>query len=31
MHPDTYQQLKSHGLPMKEIARDTRRVVVTTP
>ncbi|MDP2785070.1 MAG: glycosyltransferase family 39 protein [Sulfurimicrobium sp.] len=31
MLPDTYQQLKSHGLPMKEIARDTRRVVVSTP
>jgi 4-amino-4-deoxy-L-arabinose transferase-like glycosyltransferase len=31
MRPATYQQLKNHGLPMKEIARDTRRVVVTTP
>jgi len=31
MNPETYQQLKAHGMPMKEIARDTRRVVVTTP
>ncbi len=31
MPPDMFVQLQSHGLPMKEIARDTRRVVVTTP
>ncbi len=31
MLPDTFQQLKNHGLPMREIARDTKRVVVTTP
>jgi 4-amino-4-deoxy-L-arabinose transferase-like glycosyltransferase len=31
MLPETYQQLKDHGLPLREIARDTRRVVVTTP
>ncbi|PWB46651.1 MAG: phospholipid carrier-dependent glycosyltransferase [Nitrosomonadales bacterium] len=31
MLPETYQQLKNNGLPMKEIARDTKRVVVATP
>ena len=31
MGPDTYRTLAEQGLPMREIARDTRRVVVTTP
>jgi hypothetical protein len=31
MSPVTYQQFKNEGLPMREIARDTRRVVVITP
>lgn len=31
MTPDTYRQLQQKGLPMLEIARDTRRVVVKTP
>ncbi|MBS4097762.1 MAG: glycosyltransferase family 39 protein [Sulfuricella sp.] len=31
MAPETYAELKTKGLPMNEIARDTRRVVVTTP
>jgi 4-amino-4-deoxy-L-arabinose transferase-like glycosyltransferase len=31
MPPDTYRQLQQRGLPMVEIARDTRRVVVRTP
>jgi 4-amino-4-deoxy-L-arabinose transferase-like glycosyltransferase len=30
MAPDTYEQLRKSGLPMQEIARDTRRVVVET-
>jgi 4-amino-4-deoxy-L-arabinose transferase-like glycosyltransferase len=31
MSPETYDSLARQGLPMREIARDTRRVVVTTP
>ncbi|MFA7242720.1 MAG: glycosyltransferase family 39 protein [Sulfuricellaceae bacterium] len=31
MTPGTYDEFKTKGLPMREIARDTRRVVVTTP
>ncbi|MBU0592116.1 MAG: glycosyltransferase family 39 protein [Gammaproteobacteria bacterium] len=31
MTPETFNSLRSHGLPMHEIARDTRRVVVRTP
>jgi 4-amino-4-deoxy-L-arabinose transferase-like glycosyltransferase len=31
MPPDMHQRLQAAGLPMKEIARDTRRVVVMTP
>ena len=31
MPPDIFDKLKNGGLPMKEVARDTRRVVVTTP
>ena len=31
MSPPTYQQFVNEGLPMREIARDTRRVVVITP
>jgi 4-amino-4-deoxy-L-arabinose transferase-like glycosyltransferase len=31
MTPNTYAEFQSQGLPMREIARDTRRVVVTTP
>jgi hypothetical protein len=30
MNPDMYEQLRQSGLPMQEIARDTRRVVVKT-
>lgn len=30
MTPETYAEFKKTGLPMQEIARDTRRVVVTT-
>jgi 4-amino-4-deoxy-L-arabinose transferase-like glycosyltransferase len=31
MDPDTFNEFQTKGLPMREIARDTRRVVVTTP
>ncbi|MBZ0105555.1 MAG: glycosyltransferase family 39 protein [Sulfuricella denitrificans] len=31
MPPETFELLRSQGLPMQEIARDTRRVVVRTP
>lgn len=31
MTPETFDSLRSQGLPMQEIARDTRRVVVRTP
>lgn len=31
MAPDTYKEFAAKGLPMVEIARDTRRVVVKTP
>ena len=31
MTPGTYDEFQIKGLPMREIARDTRRVVVTTP
>jgi 4-amino-4-deoxy-L-arabinose transferase-like glycosyltransferase len=31
MGPDTYRTLAQQGFPMREIARDTRRVVVATP
>jgi len=31
MAPDTFNGLQTKGLPMREIARDTRRVVVVTP
>jgi 4-amino-4-deoxy-L-arabinose transferase-like glycosyltransferase len=31
MTPDTYRRLRAEGLPMKEIAHDTRRTIVTTP
>ncbi|MDP1706191.1 MAG: glycosyltransferase family 39 protein [Sulfurimicrobium sp.] len=31
MTPDTFDLLHNQGLPMQEIARDTRRVVVRTP
>jgi len=30
MTPETYAEFRKAGLPMQEIARDTRRVVVTT-
>jgi 4-amino-4-deoxy-L-arabinose transferase-like glycosyltransferase len=31
MNPDVYEQLKQAKLPMKEVARDTRRVIVSKP
>jgi len=31
MPPDTYSQMEREGLPMRIIARDTRRVIVRTP
>lgn len=31
MTPATYEALRNHALPMQEIARDVRRVVVRTP
>ncbi len=31
VRPDKFAEIQAKGLPMREIARDTRRVVVTTP
>ncbi|MCS6762720.1 MAG: glycosyltransferase family 39 protein [Candidatus Protistobacter heckmanni] len=31
MSPDTYEDLRQRGVPMREVARDERRVIVTKP